>query len=223
MSTAITAAKSAWDRARASGVGIAAAKKRYQTLVLLETIATTATRLPVVDYPEDPEECFQFCLDETAALLHRYEAAIGSPYIGPSGATIVAIGHNLTANPWTPGQRARLRLDQGRDLETEPLTDQEMIVILRNDDLPRYTRGVRVLYGPSVIRRIAFPAFFVLVRMAFQMGVGGLGGFPSMNRAIRKTPMPDYARFSAEMIDSKWARDEPVRAAEEIVRVRRSA
>lgn len=59
----------------------------------------------------------------------------------------------------------------------------------------------------------------VLISMVFQMGVAGVAGFVMMNAALSADP-PDYERAAAEMLDSKWARQTPRRAAEsaEIVR-----
>jgi lysozyme len=51
----------------------------------------------------------------------------------------------------------------------------------------------------------------VLVSMVFQMGIGGIRGFPAMLRALAAG---DINRAAAEGRDSKWAREDTPRRAE---------
>lgn len=52
--------------------------------------------------------------------------------------------------------------------------------------------------------------FGALVNMAFQLGVGGLVGFPNMLAALKAR---NYKAAAAHALDSKWAReDTPARA-----------
>lgn len=49
----------------------------------------------------------------------------------------------------------------------------------------------------------------VLYEMAYQLGVGGLLGFKKMWLAIERG---DFKKAASEMLDSKWAKQTPLRA-----------
>jgi len=51
----------------------------------------------------------------------------------------------------------------------------------------------------------------VLVEMRFQMGIAGLLGFKEFLSHLKKG---DYKRASEEMLNSKWAKQTPIRAKE---------
>lgn len=51
----------------------------------------------------------------------------------------------------------------------------------------------------------------VLVNMVFQMGISGFGSFRRMLAHLQKA---DYAKAADEMLDSKWAKNHPLRATE---------
>ena len=64
-------------------------------------------------------------------------------------------------------------------------------------------RRIEFYYRLSTERRA------VLINMAFQMGLDGLMGFKNTLAMISNG---DYARAAEAMLDSKWARQTPVRA-----------
>lgn len=58
-------------------------------------------------------------------------------------------------------------------------------------------------------RTMALPRQAVLLNMAYQLGVGGLLGFPHM---LSCAEVADYADAAEAMLDSKWAHQTPNRA-----------
>jgi lysozyme len=115
------------------------------------------------------------------------------------------------------GQRGRPYKDEkghwtigiGRNLDANPLTDEEQRYLAMND----VNRAVRTL-------RLRLPWFEtldpirqrVLIDLAFNMGIDGLLGFHNMlstlQQAIRTGHPADYAEAADHLVDSKWARED---------------
>lgn len=123
---------------------------------------------------------------KAAAYLRRYEGFSRLPYKCPTGHLTIGYGHNL---------------ENGISAAAAEFILQE--------DLARAERAVKD----------AFPWWwklddarqFVLVDMAFNMGLAGLRGFKKMLAAVESG---DYKRASKEMLDSKWAFQVKGRAVE---------
>lgn len=87
-----------------------------------------------------------------------------------------------------------------------PLSEEEAELIL-NFRLNRFISNVKSsLYDLE----IKDEAWDILFHMAYQMGVGGLLKFKKMIKALRDQ---DYKTASIEMLDSRWAKQTPNRAA----------
>lgn len=145
--------------------------------------------------------------EETLRLLEQYEAREYEPYICPAGHWTVGIGHNLETEPvhgWDSSDPTNLTLD-----------DQQIDELLAKDIAT--VEGQMHLLGlpdnlPEVVKE-------VVIRMCFQMGVGGVMAFRSMLKALSQDP-PDFQWAAQEMRDSKWWRtDSPSRAEAEAQRV----
>jgi lysozyme len=101
-----------------------------------------------------------------------------------------------------------LTIGYGRNLETNPLTEDEATYLLVND-IERHERALwkafPVAVGLDHVRRDA------LINMAFNLGIPRLRGFKKMWAAIE---ISDWPRAAAEAMDSKWARQVGRRAEE---------
>lgn len=123
---------------------------------------------------------------KAAAYIRRYEGFSRLPYKCPTGHLTIGYGHNL---------------ENGISAAAAEFILQE--------DLARAERAVKD----------AFPWWwklddarqFVLVDMAFNMGLAGLKGFKKMLAAVESG---DYKKAAKEMLDSKWAFQVKGRAVE---------
>lgn len=114
---------------------------------------------------------------KAAAYIRRYEGFSKIPYKCPTGHLTIGYGHNL---------------EQGISAAAAEFILQE--------DLNKAARSVKD----------AFPWWwklddarqFVLVDMAFNMGIAGLNGFKKMLAAMEQG---DYQTAAKEMLASKWA------------------
>lgn len=89
-----------------------------------DQIAETVTRIQAEREP---------ATQMIAERLVLREGFIPAPRDIGDGVETVGYGHNLNARPWTNSQRAYLRLDQGRDLSNELMTQEEGQAILKSD------------------------------------------------------------------------------------------
>jgi lysozyme len=60
---------------------------------------------------------------------------------------------------------------------------------------------------------ISDDAKIIIIEMIFQLGGNGVSKFRKMWQALQQDP-PDYAEASAQMLDSRWAKQTPNRAQE---------
>ena len=96
----------------------------------------------------------------------------------------------------------------GRNLEDVAFTDEEINLMFEND-LARAKRGAKTFCLYEMLNDIRRE---VLIEMVFQMGLLGVGKFKKFFRAAQAR---DWEAAHAELIDSKWAReDSPARALE---------
>ena len=86
------------------------------------------------------------------------------------------------------------------------LSPDEIDYILTNDISEK---SAQVLEALPWAKDLTEPRMAVLINMAFQMGIGGLLGFPGMLGAVR---MGDYKAAAEHMLDSKWEQQTPTRA-----------
>lgn len=115
---------------------------------------------------------------KAAAYIRRYEGFSKLPYKCPTGHLTIGYGHNL-----------------------ENGISAKAALFILQEDLARAERAVKD----------AFPWWwklddarqFVLVDMAFNMGLAGLKGFKKMLAAIESG---DFDKAAEEMLDSKYGR-----------------
>ena len=116
--------------------------------------------------------------------IQRHEGCVLKPYPCPAGALTIGYGHNLDAKGITRPV-AEIMLDEDlRDAYHEALH-------LESPD------------GAPVFQRLDPVRQEVLVHMVFNLGFAGVLGFTRMLTALAEG---DYERASAEMYDSRWAK-----------------
>lgn len=120
-------------------------------------------------------------------------------YDDATGLAIVK-GYTVKGNP---------TIGIGRLLTSAHGLTQAEVNYLLNDDIAVVTPGVAAMLGP-VWSSLVEPRQRVLIDMGFNLGLGGLAGFPHMIAAIKAG---DWKTASAEMLDSAAARQLPTRYA----------
>ncbi|AZZ98765.1 glycoside hydrolase family protein [Pseudoalteromonas sp. R3] len=118
--------------------------------------------------------------------LKKHEGFRDKPYFCTEGHLTIGYGLNLDAG----------------------VTEEEAEVILS-----MRVEGIRKRLANAIpwYANLAAPRQGVLVNMAYNLGVAGLMGFAKTLTHIRSG---DYNTASHEMLDSRWARQVPTRAAE---------
>lgn len=101
----------------------------------------------------------------------------GRPYLDSEGITTIGYGRNLEANP---------------------LTEEEAELLLKNDLKKVMIDCVKLPYYSS----LSADRRAVIVNMMYNLGLPRFKGFRKMNKALSDS---DYQLASVEMLDSKWA------------------
>ena len=114
---------------------------------------------------------------KAAAYLRRYEGFSKLPYKCPTGHLTIGYGHNL-----------------------ENGISKEAAEFILQEDLARAERAVKNSF--PWWWKLDDARQFVLVDMAFNMGLAGLKGFKKMLAAVEQG---DYQTAAKEMLASKWA------------------
>lgn len=124
------------------------------------------------------------------------------PYKCKAGKLTIGVGHNLDNCPLTKQEKEFI----GHDGRSKPITKAQAFYLLRNDI-------ERVLN--SLNRKIPWwknlneDRQYVLLDMCFQLGIDGLLGFKKMLSAMG---IGNFERAAEECLDSKYARQVPIRA-----------
>lgn len=120
--------------------------------------------------------------------LKRDEGVVNHAYQDSLGFTTIGVGRLIDAN------------------RGGGLSDSEVDYLLNNDITDK---TAQVLAALPWAKELSEPRLGVLINMAFQLGIRGLLGFPSMLGAVRTG---DYGTAALHMVDSKWAKQTPARA-----------
>ena len=97
----------------------------------------------------------------------------------------------------------------GRNLETDPFTEAEMMTWFRNR-LRQAVDDLCEIYGKDFIESLEVPRQHALTNMVFQLGKKGLAGFTEANKRVLKKDWPAAVQH---FLSSLWARQTPGRAA----------
>ena len=120
-------------------------------------------------------------------LLLKHEGKRNRPYLDVNGFLTVGIGRNLDANP---------------------LSDDEINYLFEND-IKRVLNDC--WHHLPWFGDLSQERQYVIIDMVFNLGIGGFLKFKKMIAAIEKEA---WQTAAAEMVDSKWAADVGQRAAE---------
>ena len=120
-------------------------------------------------------------------LLLKHEGKRNRPYLDTNGFLTVGIGRNLDANP---------------------LSDDEINYLFEND-IKRVLNDC--WHHLPWFGDLSQERQYVIIDMVFNLGIGGFLKFKKMLAAIEKE---DWQTAAAEMVNSKWAADVGQRAAE---------
>ena len=92
------------------------------------------------------------------------------------------------------------------------ITEEESAYLL-NNDIAKRDQALRARF--PWFRNLNEPRQAALLNMAFQMGVDGLAGFPSMLASIRDER---WADAELHALDSRWAREQTPARAKRVAR-----
>lgn len=143
-------------------------------------------------------------IDEFEAVqrLSLHEGIRLQPYRCPRGFLTIGVGRNLQTNPLS---REEIKILGRRDLSSG-ITRQEAFFLLRGDirrTLEKCRKEIPFFDNLDDERQ------YVLVDMAFNMGIGGLLKFQKMLAFIG---VENYRQAAAELLSSRYARQVPIRA-----------
>ena len=110
-----------------------------------------------------------------------------------------------TLNNWTTGVGHLIRLPDEEYLLEKELTDLEVDQIFTTDLNQAIDDARKFIDADSIPEE----AFFVVVDMAFNLGLPKLMRFQNFQQALRDK---DYVKASYEMLDSLWAKQLPNRS-----------
>ena len=118
--------------------------------------------------------------------LIRHEGLRLKPYRDTEGVLTIGVGHNLAEG-----------------------ISEHIAMLMLDDDIQRHSEELERAH--PVVNLVGEVRRDVLINMAFNLGVSRLSGFRKMWAAIHAK---DWYIASAEMLDSKWARQVGKRATE---------
>lgn len=110
-----------------------------------------------------------------------------------------------TLNNWTTGVGHLIKLPDEEYLLEKELTDLEVDQIFTTDLNQAIDDARKFIDADSIPEE----AFFVVVDMAFNLGLPKLMRFQNFQQALRDQ---DYKKASFEMLDSLWAKQLPNRS-----------
>lgn len=102
----------------------------------------------------------------------------------------------------------KLTIGVGRNLEDNGITEEEALYLMRND-IERVT--MELIDRFPLVRDLDSDRFYVLVNMAFNLGIPRLATFKKMWLALERH---DWAEAAEEMLDSRWHQQVGSRARE---------
>ena len=139
---------------------------------------------------------------DTLRRTRKEEGWVPKPYTGPQGYRLVGFGHSIETGP-------KFDFLEGRDWDSAPLTEDEGEKVLSGD---LEVIGRELEHHWPAVKDIPEEAQQVMLRVAFQLGVGTLMKFRKMKSALERG---HFAAAADEMLDSRWARQTPNRANRE--------
>jgi len=131
-------------------------------------------------------------MDRLLQSVKKHEGYRNKVYKDTLGKRTVGVGHLCVEDFW-------------EDNKEYP---EEMLMNILKDDLKNAIQGSqRLLAECPVLDDLAEE---IIIEMVFQLGETGVSKFKNMIKALK---IPDYQTAAIEMLDSRWAKQTPERAA----------
>ena len=124
--------------------------------------------------------------------VKKHEGYRNKVYLDTLGKRTVGVGHLCVEDFW----------------EDDKEYEEKFLMTILEHDLQTAIKGAdRVLVECPVLDDLAEE---IIIEMVFQLGETGVSKFKNMLKALK---VPDYQTAAIEMLDSKWAKQTPERAA----------
>jgi len=124
--------------------------------------------------------------------VKKHEGYRNKVYLDTLGKRTVGVGHLCVEDFW----------------EDNKEYEEKFLMTILEHDLQTAIKGAeRLLKDCPVLDDLAKE---IIVEMVFQLGETGVSKFKNMLKALK---VPDYQTAAIEMLDSKWAKQTPERAA----------
>jgi len=144
--------------------------------------------------------------------LKLEEGCRHTPYYDTLGKLTIGIGHCLVTNPLSKSQIKKIcgkALSHDNAIEwlyTHGISNDNAEWLLR-EDIKATTEKLLAKY--PWMQDMNQARFDAILSMAFQMGVGKIGHFKHMLKALE---IGDYVEAGKQALDSRWAKQTPARA-----------
>ena len=132
-------------------------------------------------------------MDRLLQSVKKHEGYRNKVYLDTLGKRTVGVGHLCVEDFW----------------EDDKEYSEEMLMNILKDDLKNAIEGSERLLKDC--RTLDSLAREIITEMVFQLGETGVSKFKNMLKALEEGP--DYQTAAIEMLDSKWAKQTPNRAA----------
>ena len=124
--------------------------------------------------------------------VKKHEGYRNKVYLDTLGKRTVGVGHLCVEDFW----------------EDNKEYEEKFLMTILEHDLQTAIKGAeRLLKDCPVLDDLAKE---IIIEMVFQLGETGVSKFKNMLKALK---VPDYQTAAIEMLDSKWAKQTPERAA----------
>ena len=131
-------------------------------------------------------------MDRLLESVKKHEGYRNKVYLDTLGKRTVGVGHLCVEDFW----------------EDDKEYEEKFLMTILEHDLQTAIKGAeRLLKDCPVLDDLAKE---IIIEMVFQLGETGVSKFKNMIKALK---IPDYQTAAIEMLDSKWAKQTPNRAA----------
>jgi len=131
-------------------------------------------------------------MDRLLQSVKKHEGYRNKVYLDTLGKRTVGVGHLCVEDFW----------------EDDKEYEEKFLMTILEHDLQTAIKGSdRLLRDCPVLDDLAKE---IIIEMVFQLGETGVSKFKNMLKALK---VPDYQTAAIEMLDSRWAKQTPERAA----------
>ena len=132
-------------------------------------------------------------MDRLLQSVKKHEGYRNKVYLDTLGKRTVGVGHLCVEDFW----------EDNKEYE-----EKFLLTILEHDLKTAIQGAERLLKDCHILDSLARE---IIIEMVFQLGETGVSKFKNMLKALKEGP--DYQTAAIEMLDSKWAKQTPNRAA----------